>query len=258
MEESKKLFSQKAISIATFFGGPAAAGYLIKKNYDAFDQQEQGKTAFVIGLVITLLLIILFYTLPDSVSDKIPNAVLPAIYSAVVYWLVDKTQGARIEAHEAMGGEFYSRWKAAGIGAVFMVLLLVLIFGSLYLSGDLYGPGFDTTRYDKEASKFAENEEQALAVFGMMETTAPDVIVQELAKGTALWKENKEVLQRLASFEHLPDKLLRNNKKLMHYCDLRIAHGEYIIRALNENTDQYDADIERIGSEIEKILGELE
>jgi len=32
MEEPKKLFSQRAIAIATYFGGPAAAGYLIKKN----------------------------------------------------------------------------------------------------------------------------------------------------------------------------------------------------------------------------------
>jgi len=38
-----KLFSKRAISIATFFGGPLAAGYLIKKNYDSLQNQNKEK-----------------------------------------------------------------------------------------------------------------------------------------------------------------------------------------------------------------------
>ncbi|WP_163714525.1 hypothetical protein [Mangrovibacterium lignilyticum] len=257
MEESKKLFSQKAIAIATFFGGPAAAGYLIKKNYEALGQEEQGKTAFVIGLVSTLLLLLTLLSIPEAVSDKIPNALIPAIYSGIIYLLVEKIQGSRIAAYEAGGGEFHSGWKAAGIGAVFMGLLAILLFGSLYLSGNLYSLNFDTERYDREVATFVENEKNALAIFDVMETTPLEKITRELAKGTILWKENKEALHRVASIENLPEELLQQNEKLVHYCDLRIAHNEYIIRALSENTNAYDQEIERIGTEIGQILEEM-
>ena len=39
MESMKKLYTQNAIAAATFFGGPAAAGFLIKKNFEQFGQR---------------------------------------------------------------------------------------------------------------------------------------------------------------------------------------------------------------------------
>ena len=257
MEETKKLFSQRAIAIATYFGGPAAAGYLVKKNYESFDQADKGKKAFIIGIISTLLIFAGIFSIPEHIIDKIPNVVIPAIYTGIIYLIVERIQGQWLKEHKESGGEFYSGWKATGIGAIFMVILLAMIAGTAFIAGDLSKPDFDATTYDNEVAKFVENENQSLAVFNVINTAEPQYLIKELSKGIVLWKENKEIVNRLNSIENLPVELLEQNKKLLKYCDLRIQHNEIIVKAVSEETDNYVSESDRIGMEINKILEKL-
>lgn len=257
MEETKKLFSQRAIAVATYFGGPAAAGYLVKKNYESYDQADKGKKAFIIGIISTLLIFAGIFSIPEHIIDKIPNAVIPAIYTGIIYLIVEKIQGQWLKKHKESGGEFHSGWKATGIGAIFMVILLAMIAGIAFIAGDLSKPDFDATTYDNEVAKFVENENHSLAVFNMISTAEPQYLIKEFSKGIVLWKENKEIVHRLNSIENLPVELLEQNKKLLKYCDLRIQHNEIIVKAVSEETDKYVSEIDRIGMEINKILEEL-
>lgn len=77
-------------------------------------------------------------------------------------------------------------------------------------------------------------------------------------RSIALWKENKEIVTKVNSIKNLPAELLEQNKKLLCYCDLRIKHNEILLKAISENTNRYDSEIDRIGMEINKILKELE
>jgi hypothetical protein len=258
MSETKKLFSQKAITIATYFGGPAAAGYLVKKNYEAYDQPEKGKKAFIIGIVSTVLIFWGIFSIPEHIIDKIPNFLIPAIYTGIIYLIVEKIQGQWIKEHKESGGEFYSGWKATGIGAIFMVILLAVIAGTAFLAGDLSTPDFDATAYDNELVKFVENENQSLAVFNMIDSAEPEYLIKEFRNGIVLWKENKEIVNRLNTIENLPTELLEQNIILLSYCELRIKHNEIILKAISEDTDKYVSEIERIGIEINKVLKELE
>ncbi len=257
MEKTKKLFSQKAIAITTYFGGPAAAGYLVKKNYESYDQSEKGKKAFIIGIISTLLIFAGIFSIPEHIIDKIPNAVIPAIYTGIIYLIVEKIQGQWLKEHKESGGEFYSGRKATGIGAIFMVILLALIMGTAFIAGDLSKPDFDTVTYDKEVAKFIQNENTSLAVFNVINTAEPQYLIKEFSKGIVLWKENKEIINGLNSIENLPTELLEQNKKLLKYCDLRIQHNEIIVKAISEDTDKYVSEIDRIGMEINNILEEL-
>lgn len=257
MEETKKLFSQKAIAIATYFGGPAAAGYLVKKNYESYNQEDNGKKAFLIGIISTLLIFAGIFSIPEHIIDKIPNVIIPAIYTGIIYLIVEKIQGKWLKEHKDSGGEFYSGWKATGIGAIFMVILLALIMGTAFIAGDLSQPDFDTVTYDKEVARFVENENTSLAVFNVINTAEPQYLIKEFSKGTVLWKENKEIINGLNSIENLPAELLEQNKKLLEYCDLRIQHNEIIVKAISEDTDKYVSEIDRIGMEINNILEEL-
>lgn len=257
MEETNKLFSQRAIAIATYFGGPAAAGYLVKKNYESYDQSEKGKKAFIIGIISTFVIFAGIFSIPEQIIDKIPNALIPAIYTGIIYLIVEKIQGQWLKEHKESGGEFYSGWKATGIGAIFMVILLAMIAGTAFIAGDLSKPDFDATTYDTEVAKFVENENQSLAVFNVINTAEPQYLIKEFSKGIVLWKENKEIVNRLNSIENLPSELLAQNKKLLKYCDLRIQHNEIIVKAISEETDKYVSEIDRIGIEINKILEEL-
>lgn len=257
MELEKKLYSNKAISIATYFGGPIAAGFLIKKNYNAFEQKENGKKAFFISIIATLLIFTLIYLIPDQILDKIPNALIPIIYTGLIYLIVEKIQGQRIKEHKEMGGKFHSAWKATGIGAIFIIFIMFLIFGIAFISGDFSEPNFNVSTYDKEISNFVENENKSIAVFNVINSAERSYLIKEFKKGIKLWEENKNIIYRINNIENLPTELLEQNKKLLKYCDLRIKHNTIIVKAISEDTDKYNSEIGRIEMEINLILDEL-
>jgi len=164
MEENKKLYSQKAIGIATFFGGPMAAGYLVKKNYQALGQESYAKKAFLIGIVSTLLLFAGIFSIPESIIDKIPNAIIPAIYTGIIYLIVEKLQGQNLKEHLEYGREFNSAWKAAGIGAISMTILLLFIATTAFIAADLSKtePNSDIAVTDIDFDSFFDNKETAV------------------------------------------------------------------------------------------------
>lgn len=258
MEATKKLFTQRAIMIATYFGGPLAAGYLVKKNYETYDQSEKGKKAFIIGLISTILIFAGIFSIPEQIIDKIPNALIPAIYTGIIYLIVRKIQGQTLKQHKESGGEFYRAWKATGIGVICMVILIAIIAGTAFVAGDFSKNDFDTTTYDNEVAKFVQNENKSLAVYNVINTAEPQYLIQEFKNGIVLWEENKEIVKRLNAIENLPKELFEQNKKLLSYCDLRIQHNNIIVKAISEDTDKYVSEIDRIGMEIDKILKELE
>ncbi len=106
----KKLFSKKAIAIATFIGGPIAAGYLMKQNYEAFSQADKGKQAFIISIFFTALLLVGYMAIPKEMLDQIPNMLVPTFYTIVVFMIVDKKQGAKLDKHKESGGVFHGVW----------------------------------------------------------------------------------------------------------------------------------------------------
>lgn len=259
MEETKRFYSQRAITIATYFGGPLAAGYLVKKNYETLEQPDNARKSLIIGIVSTILIFAGIFSIPEDIIEKIPNALIPLIYTGIIYLIVERVQGKSLKNHKDSGGEFYSGWKAAGVDAIAMLILAAGIALTAFIAGDLSNtqPDFDAATYDKEVAKFVDNENKSIAVFNVIETQTPDYLIKEFSKGIVLWKENKEIVERLNSIENLPIKLKDQNTLLLKYCDLRIQHNEIIIKAISEDTDKYVSEIERIGFEINKILEEL-
>ena len=259
MEEIKRFYSQRAITIATYFGGPLAAGFLVKKNYETLEQPDNARKSLIIGIVSTILIFAGIFSIPEEIIDKIPNALIPLIYTGIIYLIVERVQGESLKNHKESGGEFYSGWKAAGVGAIAMLILAAGIALTAFIAGDLSNtqPDFDAATYDKEVAKFVDNENKSIAVFNVIETQTPDYLIKEFSKGIVMWKVNKEIVQGLNSIENLPKTLKDQNTLLLKYCDLRIQHNEIIMKAISEDTDKYVSEIERIGFEINKILEEL-
>lgn len=260
MEESRKYYSQRAIIIATYFGGPIAAGYLVKKNYQVLEQPDHARKAMIIGIISTILIFVGIFSIPEDIIDKIPNALIPLIYTGLIYLFVEKYQGESLNNHKESGGAFYSGWKAAGVGAISMLILIAGIGLTAFIAGDLSNTqtNFDIETFDKGVAKFVENEHQSLAVFEAIETQTPEHLISEFSRGILLWKENQEVIKELNRIENLPNKFKSQNTLLLKYCELRIKHSEIIIKAISEDTDRYVAEIERIGFEINKVLDKLE
>ncbi len=128
----QKIFTNKAISVATFFGGPIAAGFLISKNYKIFGDENAARNSIFIGIISTVLLFAGILMIPEHIIDKIPQALIPGIYTAIIAGLVEKLQGQKIKDFLSENGQKASNWQAAGYGLIGLLIIstfiLVLIF----------------------------------------------------------------------------------------------------------------------------------
>lgn len=120
---SQKIFTNKAISVATFFGGPVAAGFLISKNYRVFGKDEAARNSIFIGIVSTILLFAGIFMIPEHIIDKIPQALIPTIYTVIIAGLVEKLQGQKIKDFLANNGQKASNWQAAGHGFIGLLII---------------------------------------------------------------------------------------------------------------------------------------
>ncbi len=248
------LYSQRSIAIATYFGGPVAAGVLIRRNFINLGKEEYGKHALFIGVISTVLLFVGLFSTPEHIIDLIPGPLLPLIYTVIIYLIVDRLQGQDLKQHKMAKGQFYSGWKAAGIGSIYMVIIMGIIFGYVFLSP----AGYDVTKYDNGFAKFTKNEEQAIELFAMLESSntaqAYDFIIET---GIPLWEENLHILDDLDKIEGLGIELKYQNEALREYCQLRIESYQLIGKALEENTDKYGQQISEIHDKIDVIINNL-
>ncbi len=254
MEENKKFYSQRAISITTFFGGPLAAGILMRQNFLNIGKEKQATNSLFLGIISTVLIFSSFFVLPDHINERIPDAIIPAIYTIIIFWIVETTQGPVLKIHKENNGEFYSAWKAAKIGAISMIAILFSIFSVAFISGDLSKtePGFDAEFYTEGINTFFENETVSLKVLQSFNTDDINYLTKEINKSIVLWKENKTIIEKIIKIENLPVELSVQMEILKEYSDLRIEHFELILKSLNEGTDKYAKQIQNIGLKIEK------
>ncbi len=120
-----KLFSKAQVSLATFLGAPIAGAILIGKNHKASGHPKAARQSCTVGIVGTAILLIVAFFLPDN----FPNVVLPiASLIAVRQWYI-QVQEATFKTHIAEGGEKGSWGLTVGIGLLFLVLIMALIFG---------------------------------------------------------------------------------------------------------------------------------
>ncbi len=254
-----KLYSKRAISIATFFGGPLAAGILARQNFINLGKNDYGKYSLVVGIVSTILIYFGIFSLPEQIIDKIPNVLIPAIYTGIIYLIIEKLQGNELADHKNNNGEFYSAWKAAGIGAICMTILLTGIFGYVYSkTGAIFPTGKFDVQYDNGIAEFNKNEQKALALFTMLESDSSSKSIEFIDNiGIPTWKENLLILDDLDKIDGLYPQLKKQNEILRTYCNLRIEAFKLIRKALEENTNAYDRQIETINKKIDLEVSKL-
>ena len=254
MEEEIKLYSQRAIAIATYFGGPLAAGILIRKNSLNLGREKEGLVALIIGIVSTILLFWGIFQIPEPIMDKIPNVLIPAIYTGIIYLIVEKIHGQILKKHKEEKNEFYSIWKATGIGLICAVVLFGGIFAYSYYGTE----DFDVKTYDTELKKFQDNESEAMKVFDMLNHSSKYEIVSFIEQiGIPKWRENIEILNKMSNIENLPEKLQKQNKLLLEYSTIRIEAYELMSKAVLNESSEYDEEIIKRHIRIEEMISEL-
>lgn len=132
-EKSNKVFTNALITIATFLGGPFAAGFLIAHNYKVFGNTSAARKTIFLGVVFTLLLFAILFSLPQESINKVPSALIPVIYTAIITFLVKRLQDDKIKEHLQNQGPKASGWSAAAYGIMGMIAigLFLIVLSSI-------------------------------------------------------------------------------------------------------------------------------
>lgn len=252
--EKIKLYSSKAIGGATFLGGPLAASYMIGENFKALDKPKESKNTLIIGIIFTIILFAGIFIVPEKIIDKIPRQLIPLIYTAIALGIVEWKQGNILKLHKESGNSFYSGWRAAGIGFISLIIISIGILGYVFLTTD--NTVYDN--YDQEISVFSKNEEETLVFYDHLDTESNFSLVKELENTTIpKWKKNIEIINKTSKLENLPVELIQQNKLLLKYSELRLETFQLFKKAINENTDKYLPQIQKLHIEIDEQLKKL-
>jgi rhomboid protease GluP len=115
----------------------------------------------------------------------------------------------------------------------------------------------DIGLYSKKMDIFGLNETKALEVFQLPQDTPSDKLLADYkTKGIYYWTENIKLINDIEQL-NLPDDIHKRNGKLKKYCDMRLLSCQLYCKALAENTDKYNAEIEDSIKQIEAILKDL-
>jgi len=141
-----KIYKDRQIWTGTFLGGPLVAGYLIAANFKAFNQPDRATKAWIYSILATILIFGGLLIIPDSV--KIPNQIIPLIYTGIAYYLVKHFQGLNITEHINAGRQIYNWWRVIGIGLIGLIITIIPFVG-LYLLSDVLTHDPATIHYGK-------------------------------------------------------------------------------------------------------------
>lgn len=249
-----KFYSQRAIGIATFLGGPLAAGYLLRENYLALNKPDEAKKAFVYCILATVFVFGFIFIMPESIMEKVPNQIIPLVYTAIIYYVVEKTQGETLKLHKELGNEFYSAWKAARVGFVSLIFLVLVIFGYVFL----FEKDENLELYDAKMELFSKNEKESIEFYKFLATEDKNKLVKRLdTEVIPKWNQNIKIIKQAMLIEGLPVEAEEQNKKLLRYSELRLEAFKLLKKAISEETTIYDKELDilhyKMDQELEKL-----
>lgn len=129
----RKIFSTFQIGYGSYLGGPFAAIYFLKKNFDTMGKEKEAQNTFVLGIIGSIALL---FTLP-FLPDTFPNSLLPIIYTSIAVTVATKyDMGKNISEYGDF--DFFSAWKVLGISIICMIALFALACG-IIIAFDMLG-----------------------------------------------------------------------------------------------------------------------
>ena len=129
-----KIYKPFAIQLATFLGGPLAAGYLIAENFKLLGEPEKIKLTWIHTLLATAVIYTAIFVIPAL--KNIPSYIFPILYSGLASFLVRRYQGDKIREHLINGGQFYPTWRALLISVIAAIVTVAIMFTVLVLTNN--------------------------------------------------------------------------------------------------------------------------
>ena len=115
----------------------------------------------------------------------------------------------------------------------------------------------DIGQYDKKMRAFTSMERMALEIYNIPKTAPKDSTLGEIkGRGIYYWNQNIELLNGLEKLT-IPESLHEQDRKLIHYCELRLKSYNLIYKAVDEGTDKYKDSIAIYNKDIEAIINDI-
>jgi MFS family permease len=130
------LYSVSGIVIGTVLGSLAAAIVMLNFNYRALGHQTLARKVAIWGSVVYLLLILLTAQIPPSMTV---NLAVVSVQALIAYFASSTLQGAAISYHREHQGPIHSGWRAAGVGLLTGMTLLMMLWTATIIIASLTG-----------------------------------------------------------------------------------------------------------------------
>jgi len=123
---TNRIYTERAIWLGTFLGGPITGGYFIAENFKTFHDKTNVVKTWVGTIVISLLLIASTLFIPAT--DKIPGVTYAFVYTFIASLVVKHYQQTKIAQFLSEGGLPHKRWTVIGRGSIgFFIMLAVIV-----------------------------------------------------------------------------------------------------------------------------------
>lgn len=129
------MYSAGQVTLATFLGGPLGGGWLMALNYKRLGEPAKMRRAIGFSVLAMAAVIAMGFVLGNQAAWAL--ALVPIL---VMRELAKALQGAAYSRHVAAGGSRGSSWRAAGLGAVSLVIYSGAIFGVLVIDLVVHRP----------------------------------------------------------------------------------------------------------------------
>jgi hypothetical protein len=195
MAPAYRLYSLRAILLASIVGSPLAGSILMAVNYARLGKKANAALTLTLGLLGTVLVVMLAAQLPDGFMKG--NIAIPMGLAFGTWRLAEALQGKALEDHADADGKFVSRWAAFGIGLAvcvpFLIAMLLPLFTEMLVLPTVTIGQNDKVAYSGSASKEeAEALGAALKQVGFFRDKGTTVRLSRDEKGILLCISVKE------------------------------------------------------------------
>jgi hypothetical protein len=90
-----KIYEERNIWVGSLLGGPLVAGYMIAENFKRFGDLNKSKQTWIYTILICIIILSVLLLIHDDV--KIPNHIIPLVYTCVAYGVTKVFQARQIE-----------------------------------------------------------------------------------------------------------------------------------------------------------------
>lgn len=114
----------------------------------------------------------------------------------------------------------------------------------------------DVGNYQNKLTEFSALEEKALSAVNLPENVSADAYLIAIKSDLQNWKDALAIMESSLAFD-LPESLAAQRNLLKEYCELRIKSYELFYKQHQENSTQYDDQLEELNRQIKSKIDEL-